>query len=93
MNIEIHRPDLALRVREGMKSSRFHDVDELLAKALDALSEKESSASAAPPSSTRTTFEQGLGLFGGPEDAALLDEVVAIAYEERHRPTEPPPAL
>ena len=31
-------------------------------------------------------FEQGLGLFGSPEDAALLDEVVAIAYQERRRP-------
>jgi hypothetical protein len=34
--------------------------------------------------STKTIFQQGLGLFGSPEDAALLDEVVAIAYEERH---------
>ncbi len=31
-----------------------------------------------------TVFAQGLGLFGSPEDSALLDEVVAIAYEERH---------
>jgi hypothetical protein len=38
-------------------------------------------------SATETVFEQGLGLFGSPEDAALLDEVVAIAYEERRRPT------
>ena len=35
---------------------------------------------------TETVFEQGLGLFGSPEHAALLDEVVAIAYEERRRP-------
>jgi hypothetical protein len=33
-----------------------------------------------------SVFKQGLGLFGSPEDAALLDEVVAIAYEERRRP-------
>ncbi len=39
---------------------------------------------ALPP--TETVFKQGLGLFGSPEDAALLDEVVAIAYEERRRP-------
>jgi len=38
----------------------------------------------------KTIFEQGLGLFGSPEDAALLDEVVAIAYEERRRPTKSP---
>ncbi len=30
-----------------------------------------------------TVFEQGLGLFGSPSDAALIDEVVRIAYEER----------
>lgn len=32
-------------------------------------------------------FEQGLGLFGDDEDAALLDEVVQMAYEERRRPS------
>jgi hypothetical protein len=33
----------------------------------------------------KSVFEQGLGLFGAPEDASLLDEVVAIAYEERRK--------
>jgi hypothetical protein len=37
----------------------------------------------------QTVFERGLGLFGSPEDAALLDEVVAIAYEERRLPAKP----
>ncbi len=36
----------------------------------------------------KSIFEQGLGLFSGQEDAALLDEVVRIAYEERKRPAE-----
>jgi len=40
-----------------------------------------------------TIFEQGLGLLGSPADAALLDEAVSIAYEERRRPTKPAPAL
>jgi hypothetical protein len=31
---------------------------------------------------------QGAGLFGSPEDSALLDEVVSIAYEERRRPAK-----
>jgi hypothetical protein len=39
------------------------------------------------PAATQTVFEQGLGLFGSKEDAALLNEVVSIAYEERRRPT------
>jgi hypothetical protein len=34
----------------------------------------------------KTVFEQGLGLFGDRKDAALLDEVVSVAYEERKRP-------
>ena len=37
-------------------------------------------------------FEKGSGLFGSPEDAALLDEIVSIAYEERRRPIRPVPA-
>ena len=40
-------------------------------------------------SSQATVFEQGLGLFSGPEDTALLDEVVQLAYEERRRPSSP----
>jgi hypothetical protein len=32
--------------------------------------------------------EPGIGLFGDSEDAALLDEVVALAYEERKRPSK-----
>jgi hypothetical protein len=41
----------------------------------------------------KTVFEQGLGLFGSREDAAMLDEVVKIAYEERKRPARPSGAL
>ena len=37
--------------------------------------------------SNSTVFEQGLGLFGCPEDAELLDEVVQLAYQERRRPS------
>jgi Arc/MetJ-type ribon-helix-helix transcriptional regulator len=41
MNIEIRKPELERRMREGIQSGRFHDVDEFLSRALDALSEKE----------------------------------------------------
>jgi hypothetical protein len=40
-----------------------------------------------------TVFEQGLGLFGSPDDAVLIDEVVHIAYKERRRPSRSLPAL
>jgi hypothetical protein len=36
MSLEIHTPELERRVREGIESGRFHDVDEFLSKALDA---------------------------------------------------------
>ena len=39
MTLEIRQPDLERRVREGIQSGRFRDVDELLTKALDALAE------------------------------------------------------
>jgi hypothetical protein len=39
--------------------------------------------------SQATVFEEGLGLFGSPEDSALLDEVVQLAYQERRRPGNP----
>jgi hypothetical protein len=45
MNLEIHTPELQQRVRTQIQSGHFHDVEELLSKALDALEEK---ATAAP---------------------------------------------
>jgi hypothetical protein len=38
-----------------------------------------------------TVFEQGLGLFGSPEDAALIDDVVSRACTERRRPAKEQP--
>ncbi len=35
----------------------------------------------------KSIFEQGLGLLGSAEDSAMVDEVVALAYEERRRPS------
>jgi Arc/MetJ-type ribon-helix-helix transcriptional regulator len=44
MNIEIQNPELQQRVREQIQRGQFHDVDELLGKALDALEEKNTAA-------------------------------------------------
>jgi len=38
-----------------------------------------------------TVFTQGLGLFSSPEDTALLDDIVSLAYNERRRPTKEQP--
>lgn len=51
----------------------------------------ETGLSVRKPVAPKTVFEQGLGLFGSPADASLLDEVVSIAYEERRRPSNPCP--
>ena len=40
MNLEIHKPDLARRVQAQIQSGHFHDADELIEKALDALDER-----------------------------------------------------
>jgi Arc/MetJ-type ribon-helix-helix transcriptional regulator len=40
MNLEIHKPELAQRVLARIQSGHFHDADELIEKALDALDEQ-----------------------------------------------------
>jgi len=45
MNIEIHDPELERQVPEALKSGRFQDFEEMLAKALGALSESASAHS------------------------------------------------
>jgi hypothetical protein len=55
------------------------------------MSERTVSAPAPKLEPAQTVFEQGLGLFGSPEDAALLDEVVSLAWAERRRPTKEQP--
>jgi Arc/MetJ-type ribon-helix-helix transcriptional regulator len=40
MNLEIRNPELVQRVNAQIQSGHFHDADELIEKALDALEEK-----------------------------------------------------
>ncbi len=40
MNLEIHKPELVQRVNAHIRTGQFHDTDELIEKALDALDEK-----------------------------------------------------
>ncbi len=47
MNLEIHKPELVQRVNAHIQTGQFHDADELLEKALDALDER--TAAPAPP--------------------------------------------
>jgi Arc/MetJ-type ribon-helix-helix transcriptional regulator len=50
MNLEINNPELAQRVRAQIQSGHFHNADEWLEKALDALDEQ--ATSAAPTTAT-----------------------------------------
>jgi Arc/MetJ-type ribon-helix-helix transcriptional regulator len=40
MNLEIHKPELVRRVAAQIQSGHFHDADEFIEKALDALERK-----------------------------------------------------
>ena len=51
MNLEIHNPELVERVNARIQAGFFHDADELLEKALDALDERATGA-AAPVTAT-----------------------------------------
>ena len=57
MNLEIHKPELVQRVNAHIRTGHFHDADELLEKALDALEEKTS----APVSPARERRRRATG--------------------------------
>ena len=46
MNLEIHNPELLQRVNAHIQTGHFHDADELLEKALDALDGRAPAAAA-----------------------------------------------
>ena len=58
MNLEIRKPELAQRVQAQIQSGHFHDTDELLEKALDALDEQ--ATVAAQPTATGAVVREAL---------------------------------
>ena len=85
-------PEQEQAVREAIRAGQITSVEELIQRAIAGLSKRSETIAASSPASG-SVFEQGLGLFGSPEDAALLDEVVSVAYQERHRPSKREPNL
>jgi len=79
-------PEREQAIRNAIREGRVASIEEFIGRALAGLSQAE-------PSLARSVFEHGLGMFSSPEDSALLDEVVSLAYEERHRPTRREPPL
>jgi len=104
MTIQITRPEVEALINQRLQSGAFRDAEDVILQALQATgtappqrdpldlgaSIKDRTVDVG---SRRPVFEQGLGLFGSPEDAALLDDVVSIAYQERRRPSKREPAL
>jgi hypothetical protein len=84
----ILKPEQERVLLEAINSGLAHTTDEALDKALDSLRVRLHEHRAAG-----AIFEQGLGLFGSPGDSALLDEAVSLAYQERRKPSIPPPPL
>ena len=80
-------PEQEQAVRDAIRAGQVASVEEFIERALASLP-KGDEAPAESSSAGRSVFEQGLGLFGNPEDAALLDDVISIAYEERRRPSK-----
>ncbi|MGO8788959.1 MAG: hypothetical protein ACLQVL_16460 [Terriglobia bacterium] len=78
-------PDQEQAVRDAIRAGKVTSVDEFIARAIASLPKDDETVSASASSSV---FTQGLGLFGSPEDASLLDEVVSIAYQERRQPSK-----
>jgi Arc/MetJ-type ribon-helix-helix transcriptional regulator len=48
MNLEIHKPELVQRVNAHIQTGKFHNADEVLEKALEALEEKDALEEKAP---------------------------------------------
>lgn len=84
-------PEQEQAVRDAIHAGRLASVEEFIERALADLPKGGESRAVGAPE--RSVFEEGLGLLGSPEDAALLDDVVAIAYEERRRPSKREPTL
>ena len=85
-------PDQERAVRDAIRAGQIASVEELIERAIASLPNP-GETTVANFTASGSVFEQGLGLFSSPEDVALLDDVVSIAYEERHRPSKREPSL
>jgi len=58
MTIQITRPETEALIQQCLKSGEFHDVDELVAKALAALRAREPAADESAPAHTRKSLRE-----------------------------------
>ena len=100
MNLEINKPELLRRVNAHIDAGHFHDADELIEKALDALEEKnslptrsasEDSGAALPAvfKSSRYTESEVAPARRSPDEVrAWLDELASLSDKIPSRPGE-----
>ena len=72
-------------IRNAIRNGQITSVEDFIDQAIAGLCSQSETHDA---SFSEDVPNQGLGMFSSPEDAALLDEVVSMAYEERRRPSK-----
>jgi predicted transcriptional regulator len=90
---EARLSDAVKRGQEALERSEYLTYEQVGQRIEKEASGTPSNAFPSQKAAGGKTCEPGLGSFGSPEDSALLDDVVSLAYEERRRPTKPLPAL
>lgn len=60
MNLEIHKPELVQRVNAHIQNGQFHDADELIEKALDAVEGKTSAPTSSAAERRRAAGRKSL---------------------------------
>jgi hypothetical protein len=82
MTIEITRPETAARIHQCLDSGQFHDVDDLLVEALDALREKNGNGDVQPGPGRKSLMEVFRSVRG------LADDVDFSRRPDTERPVD-----
>jgi Arc/MetJ-type ribon-helix-helix transcriptional regulator len=85
MSLEIHKPELVQRVNEHIQTGHFHDTDELIEKALDALDEK------APASPVESVEPKNLVELFAPLRGQFTDDEVDTLFSRNVSTARPLP--
>lgn len=88
MNLEIHNPELVQRVNGHIQAGHFHDADELIEKALDAL-EGKTHRPTSTAASRRAVGRKSLVEVFAPLRGQFTDEEVDALFS-RNRSTSRP---
>ena len=85
MTLEITRPETEARIQRYLQSGQFHDVDELFAKALDALPEPVAAVVTPPENRTGQALIDAFAEFRG----LLTDEEIDRMFSRNQSGARP----